>query len=81
MYIMKILITGASGLLGREIYKGPCFEHNVEGWAFKHPSKKFKKVNLLIKNETEEALKLNIDSTRQLAALARSSRIPMLFFL
>ncbi len=51
---MKILITGASGLLGRELFKIISKDHEVEGWAFSR-SKIFKKVDLLKFDDVKEA--------------------------
>ena len=50
---MKIIVTGASGLLGREIMRALAPEHNVEGWAFSR-AEKLKKVNLLDSREVEK---------------------------
>lgn len=52
--MMQIIVTGASGLLGREIMKILSRDCNVEGWAFRR-TEKLKRVNLLAYQEVEEA--------------------------
>lgn len=53
---MKVIISGASGLLGRELFKINSKENNTQGWAFSR-SDNFKKVNLLDFTDVKKAFK------------------------
>ena len=51
---MKTIITGASGLLGRELVKVISTEHETAGWGFSRPDNLIK-VDLLKLNEVKKA--------------------------
>ena len=52
----KVLITGASGLLGREVHKAVAREGDVEGWAFSRADG-LRRVDLLDPEATERAFR------------------------
>ncbi|PIQ85257.1 MAG: hypothetical protein COV74_09885 [Candidatus Omnitrophica bacterium CG11_big_fil_rev_8_21_14_0_20_45_26] len=58
--LLKVLITGASGLLGGNLCYLYASRHEVSGWYFRHPVQipacRMVKVNLLDPNEIKEAL-------------------------
>ncbi len=103
---MKILITGASGLLGRELVNTISKDYDVEGWAFSRPDN-LKRVNLfdfdnvkktfsnfspdilihsaaerrpdVMNSNPDEAWKMNVDVTLNLAPLCNSHKTHMIF--
>jgi len=103
---LKILITGASGLLGRELVNTISKEYDVEGWAFSRPDN-LKRVDLLdfdnvkkafmdfspdilihsaaerrpdvMNSNPDEAWKMNVDVTLNLALLCNTQKVHMAF--
>jgi S-adenosylmethionine synthetase len=52
----RVLITGASGLLGREVFKALARVATVEGWAFSR-AEKFRRIDLLDRRAVEEGIR------------------------
>ncbi|EPS95126.1 NAD-binding protein [Fomitopsis schrenkii] len=54
---MRVIVTGASGVLGSAVYKAyKAAGHDVAGWANTRPTEELKKVDLLNTAEVEQAV-------------------------